>query len=104
MYANFGARKTEIIRNIAVLGTVSGPNFVNSAQVPEYVVIRKIKMDLNILYSNGYLLKISGMIFLILFLGNFVIKSDLFVYERLEDQDILGGAFFDHFAESIRPR
>lgn len=57
VYDDFGVRKTELIRNIAVLDTGAGRNFINSAQVPEEVVTRKIVIDLKISDGIGNLFK-----------------------------------------------
>lgn len=84
VYADFGFRKTERIGHIAVPDTGVAINIVSPAQVPEEVDNRKIGMDPNISDANGDLLKISGINFPFIYFGTYVIKMDLFVYERLE--------------------
>lgn len=53
----------DMIRNITVMDTRSGPNFVQAKQLLNEAVTRNRGADLNISDSKGYLLKIIGTIY-----------------------------------------
>lgn len=78
MYAYFDALPEETNRNIAVLETVVGPNFVYDKELPSKLVTRSIGINPIITDSNGPTVNIGGKFSLFLRFGMYVLKTDFY--------------------------
>ena len=105
VYANIGHDKNLLVRKLAVLDTGAGPNFVRATELePGYRSKLRYGPLPRITDANRNPIRAVGVISLILQVGNYVIKDDFIVCERLAAPLIVGCDLCDKYVEAIYPR
>lgn len=96
---------SSLIRQLTMLDTVSGPNSIRQYLIPtELLAIMRIKGLPHVNDANERPINTLGILVLLVRLGYYTVKVDVFVCSTLAAPFILGCDFFDRFAESIPPR
>lgn len=105
VYADLGVSDQYMVRQLSVLDTGAGPNFLVESLIPPHLRSRIRATPLvDIADANNRPLSTVGVIDLLVRLGHYVVKLDFLVCKQLAAPVILGCDFCDRFVESIRPR
>ena len=105
VYASFGLNPKLLVRQLSVLDTGAGPNFIRADVLPKGYssLLAKGPMP-SVADANGRPLSMSGIITLWVRLGSYLKRVPFFVCTRLAAPVILGCDFNDKHVDAILPR
>ena len=104
-YADLGLTPAILLRQLTILDTGAGSNFVRADTLPPgWESLVTLGAVPTIADANGRPLRTSGQIPLVVRLCNRTMKCTFIVCERLAAPVILGCEFNDRFVEAIYPR
>ena len=105
VYADLGLTPEFLAKQLAVLDTGAGPNFIHKDALPlGYERFLKQGPPPNIVDANRRPIAVNGVIHLCVQLGTRLVKLAFYVCERLAAPVVLGCDFCDRFVEAILPR